>query len=141
MIAASGDQSVRIAGGPVGVRLIHELGGTPSEMRRVANELARAGHTIHVPQLAGHCRTVGDLERTIWRDWYATVEKEHYMLRESCNVVVVGGLSMGAVLALHHAAQHPRDIVGAILYAPCLWRGGWARQWCTALMDLSGTVC
>ena len=128
------DHSVRIPGGPVGVLLIHGLGGIPVEMRYVANGLARAGHTVHVPQLAGHCGSVDDLKATAWQDWYASVESEHYVLRKTCDVVVVGGLSMGAILALHHAAHHHRDVDAAILYAPCLWLDGWAMPWYSGLI-------
>ena len=130
------DHSIRIAGGPIGILLIHGLGGTPVEMRYVANGLARAGHTVHVPQLAGHCGTLADLRKATWQDWYATVEREHHKLRETCDVVIVGGLSMGAILALHHAAQHPRDVAGTMLYAPCLWLDGWAMSWYTPLFAL-----
>jgi carboxylesterase len=49
------DQSIRFSGSSQGFLLIHGLGGTPMEMRYVAQGLARAGHTVHVPQLAGHC--------------------------------------------------------------------------------------
>src|SRR6478735_3745211 len=55
--AAQKDQSYRVAGNNVGVLLIHGLCGTPSEMRYVANCLARQGYTVLCPQLAGHCGT------------------------------------------------------------------------------------
>jgi dienelactone hydrolase len=99
------DQSIRFSGGPLGFLLIHGLGGTPIEMRYVAQGLARAGHTVHVPQLAGHCGGAKELRATTWQHWYESVEIEHRLLRETCYTVVVGGLSMGAVLAFHHAAQ------------------------------------
>lgn len=50
-------QSYYIAGGPTGVLLLHGLCGSPTEMRFVANAMARAGHTVYCPQLAGHCGT------------------------------------------------------------------------------------
>jgi carboxylesterase len=77
-----------------------------------------------------------DLRVTHWEDWYESVELEHTKLREICDTVIVGGLSMGAILALHHAAKHPRDIAGTILYAPCLWLDGWAMPWYTPLFAL-----
>ena len=43
--------------GRTGVLLVHGLGGTPIEMRYVALALSRAGHSVSVPQLAGHCAT------------------------------------------------------------------------------------
>ena len=123
------DQSIRFAGGPLGFLLIHGLGGTPIEMRYVAQGLARAGHTVHVPQLAGHCCSAEELKATTWQHWYESVEIEHRLLRETCDTVVVGGLSMGAILALHHAARHPRDVAALALYAPSLWLDGWGIPW------------
>jgi carboxylesterase len=123
------DQSIRFAGGPVGFLLIHGLGGTPIEMRYVAQGLASAGYTVHVPQLAGHCGSTEELRATTWQHWYESVEIEHRLLRETCDTVVVGGLSMGAILAVHHAAQHPRDVCALALYAPSLWLDGWGVPW------------
>jgi carboxylesterase len=130
------DQSIRFAGGRVGFLLIHGLGGTPIEMRYVAQGLARAGHTVHVPQLAGHCGTADDLRATGWADWYATVEEEHRRLSEHCHTIVVGGLSMGAVMAIHHAASYPRQVSALALYAPSLWLDGWGIPWYTSLFGL-----
>ena len=61
------DKSLRFASGPEGFLLIHGLGGTPVEMRYIAQGLARAGYTVHVPQLAGHCGTVEELKATTWQ--------------------------------------------------------------------------
>src|SRR5262245_20930738 len=91
---SSMDQTIRLSGGRLGFLLIHGLGGTPLEMRYVAQGLAQAGHTVHVPQLAGHCGSSEELKATRWADWYATVEEEHNLLKERCDGVVVGGLSM-----------------------------------------------
>jgi carboxylesterase len=123
------DQSIRFPGGRVGFILIHGLGGTPIEMRYVAQGLARAGHTVHVPQLAGHCGTADELNATNWGDWYASVEEEHNRMGEHCHTIVVCGLSMGAVLAIHHAARYPREVSALGLYAPTLWLDGWGIPW------------
>ncbi len=130
------DQSLRIAGGDLGFLLIHGLGGTPVEMRYVAHGLARAGHTVHVPQLAGHCGTAEELSATTWQHWYETVEEEHERLARRCDRIVVGGLSMGAVLALHHAARHPGDVDALALYAPSLWLDGWGIPWYSTFFNL-----
>jgi len=130
------DQSICFPGGRVGFILIHGLGGTPIEMRYVAQGLARAGHTVHVPQLAGHCGTAEELCATGWADWYASVEEEHNRMGAHCHTIVVCGLSMGAVLALHHAARYPREVSAVGLYAPTLWLDGWGIPWYTALFGL-----
>ena len=82
------DQSLRFAGGPRGFLLIHGLGGTPLEMRYVAQGLARAGYTVHVPQLAGHCRSAEELEATSWQHWYKSVEDEHRTSKGVRNIFV-----------------------------------------------------
>jgi carboxylesterase len=130
------DKSLRLAGGHTGFLLIHGLGGTPIEMRYIAQGLARAGYTVHVPQLAGHCGSADDLRGTGWTDWYDTVEEEHRLMREKCDKVVAGGLSMGAILALHLAAQHPQDVSALALYAPSLWLDGWGIPWYTSFFSL-----
>ena len=128
--------SYRFTGGSVGFLLIHGLGGTPMELRFVAQGLARNGHTVVCPQLAGHCGTADDLRATGWKDWYASVEKAHAELIKECDVVIVGGLSMGAMLALHLAANHPDDVHGTALFAPTLWLDGWGVPWYGALFKL-----
>lgn len=130
------DGSLRFAGGRLGFLLIHGLGGTPMEMRFVAQGLARAGYTVHVPQLAGHCGTVDDLKATGWQDWCASVEEEHDRLKQTCDHIVVGGLSMGAILAVHHAARHPDDVFALALYAPTLRLDGWGIPWYGRFFDL-----
>jgi carboxylesterase len=82
-----------------------------------------------VPQLAGHCGSAEELRVTTWQHWYESVEIEHQRLLPTCDKVIVGGLSMGAILALHHAAKHPKDVSAVALYAPSLWLDGWGIPW------------
>jgi len=123
------DYSYRFAGGRVGVLLLHGLCGTPTEMRFVANGMARAGYTVHCPQLAGHCGTQDDIKASRWQDWYASAEAALIELRKDCDVVIVGGLSTGAVLSLLLAANHPDKVQGTALLAPTLWLNGWLIPW------------
>lgn len=120
------DFSLRFSGGSTGFLLIHGLGGTPVELRLVARALHRAGHTVHCPQLAGHCAGEAELLATSWRDWAASAEAELDRMRSICGTVIVGGLSLGAVLAMHIAARRPEAVDGLALYAPTLWYDGWS---------------
>jgi len=120
------DRSFSVGEGRTGFLLIHGLGGTPIELKFVAKGLARHGLKVHCCQLAGHCGTTEDLVASNWQDWYASVEQAFDRLRTECDTVVVGGLSMGAVLALHLAARRPGEVHGLALYAPTLWYDGWA---------------
>jgi carboxylesterase len=130
------DQSYRFSGGRTGFLLIHGLGGTPMELRFIAQGLARHGFTVHCPQLAGHCGSEDDIKATGWKDWYASVEAAHAELRKHCDVVIAGGLSMGAILALHLASRHPENVHGTALFAPTLWLNGWSVPWYAKLFGL-----
>lgn len=115
-----------LPGGRVGFLLIHGLGGSPVELRFLAQGLLRAGYTVHCPLLAGHGGSNAELEGTTWQDWYRSIERAHDRLREVCDVIIVGGISVGAVLALRLARERPDSVQALSLYAPTLWPNGWA---------------
>jgi carboxylesterase len=123
------DRSHFIPGGRVGVLLVHGLGGTPVELRFVAQGLARAGHTVYCCQLAGHCGTPEELRRSTWQEWYATVEAAHDQLKQQCDIIIVGGLSMGGILGIHLAQNRPDSVHGLLLLAPTLKLDGWSMPW------------
>jgi carboxylesterase len=131
-----GKHGFRYDGGKVGFLLLHGLGGTPMELRFVAQGLSRAGHTVVCPQLAGHCSTVDELGATRWQDWYCSAERVLAELSKDCEVVIVGGLSMGSILALHLAANHPDEVHGMALYAPTFSLDGWGVPWRARLFAL-----
>lgn len=133
------DHTETFRGGPVGFLLIHGLGGTPAELRFVGIGLSRAGYTVHCPQLAGHCGTFEELRATGWKDWYATVKAAHTEMLKTCARVIVGGLSMGAILALHLAAERPDDVFASALFAPTLKLDGWGVPWYSVLFNLVRT--
>jgi carboxylesterase len=130
------NQGYYVAGGRTGVLLMHGLCGTPTEMRFVANGLARSGCTVYCPMLAGHGGSEEDIKATTWLDWYESAEKALDHLRKNCDTVIVGGLSTGAVLALLLAARRPADVHGTALLAPTLWLNGWLIPWYARLFRL-----
>jgi carboxylesterase len=128
------DRSTFHPGNRVGFLLIHGMGGTPVELRYVAQGIARAGYTVSCCQLAGHCSTVETLRTSTWREWYASVEAAHDRLKEHCDVIVAGGLSMGGILAAHLAQNRPDGVQGLMFYAPTLWLNGWSMPWHSRLL-------
>lgn len=123
------DRSTFHKGGRTGVLLIHGLGGTPVEVRFVAQGLARAGFTVMCCQLAGHCGTADDLRRSTWRQWRQSVEEAHDRLKQECDIVIAGGLSTGALLALDLAHSRPQEVHGLTLFSPSIYLDGWAMPW------------
>lgn len=128
------DHSLFFEGGKTGILLIHGLGGTPAELKMVAAGLQKQGFTVSCCELAGHCGTEEDLIKTGWHDWAASVDRALDDLSGKCGIVLAGGLSMGAILALYAAAKRPEKISGLLLYAPTLWYDGFSVPWYAFLL-------
>jgi carboxylesterase len=119
-----------------GVLLLHSVGGTPRELGPVATGLSERGYTVSCCMLAGHGGSEEDLLASGWKDWFASAEQALAMLERQCDVIVVGGLSEGSILALRLAALHPARVNGLCLFAPTLKYNGWAVPWYSFLLML-----
>jgi carboxylesterase len=96
----------------IGVLLSHGFTGSPASIRPWGEALAERGYAVEVPRLPGHglAGTDGrdgwrEMNRTGWADWYGEVRMHLEGLLESCELVVLGGLSMGGALVLRLAAD------------------------------------
>jgi len=119
--------SLFIPGGPTGVLLIHSLGGSPLELKFLAQSLARQGHTVYCPVVPGLTFGTDVSGMSTWRDWYKSIEAAFEDLKSICKrAVMVGGASAGAILALRLAAHRPDEVSGNMLYAPTRAVNGWA---------------
>jgi carboxylesterase len=118
--------SLYIPGGSTGILLLHSLGGSPLELKFVAQSLARQGHTVYCPVVPGLTFGTDVSGMSTWRDWYQSAEAAFDDMKKSCDTVVVGGASAGAVLALRLAAFRGAETAAILLYAPTLAVNGWA---------------
>ena len=123
------DGHLLLQGGRTGFLLLHGLGGTPVELRFVAQGLNRAGYTVLCPLMTGHGGSDLMLSATSWTDWVASAEAAFDRLGETCDHIIVGGLSAGSIVALHVAAKRQADVAGIVLYSPTFWPNGWAIPW------------
>ncbi|GAP08558.1 MAG TPA: hypothetical protein DEQ80_08210 [Anaerolinea thermolimosa] len=115
-------------GGRVGILLLHGFTATPYEVRPAAERLARLGYSVAGPCLPGHATRPEDLNRVRWQDWVETAGQAYRALQGECEKVVVGGESMGAVVALYLATQHP-EAAAVLAFAPAIrLRLTWVRQ-------------
>jgi carboxylesterase len=106
-------------GGPVGVLLVHGYTATTAEVRLIGRFLHERGYTVAGPLLPGHGTTPREMNRCRWEDWAAAAEDAYQTLATRCDSVFVGGESMGGVLALYLASQHP-EIAGVLSYAAAI---------------------
>ncbi len=121
--------SYKIPGGRTGVLLVHSLGGSPDELRYLAQSFGRQGYTVNCPFIPGMTGGTDISGISTYEDWYAGLEGTFNQMAETCDHIYIGGLSAGAMLALRLAAHHPERIGGIMLFAPTLWPNGWAIPW------------
>jgi carboxylesterase len=110
--------------GPIGVLLCHGFTATTAEVRIIAQALHDQGYTVAGPLLPGHGTDPYDCNRYTWQDWYASVQQTYRQLADSCQKVIVGGESTGALLTLYLAVGNP-EISGILCYAPALRLKNW----------------
>ncbi len=106
-------------GGPVGVLLSHGYTATAAEVRLLGQRLHQEGFTVAGPLLPGHGTTPEEMNRCRWQEWFAAIEEAYQSLAARCDRVIVGGESMGALLALKLAGQHP-EIEAVLAYSPAM---------------------
>jgi carboxylesterase len=104
----------------IGVLLSHGFTGSPASIKPWGRHLAELGYGVEVPLLPGHGTTWRDLNARTFDDWYAALTRSFEGFAGDHDAVVVGGLSMGATLALKLAADHPRSVAGVMLVNPAV---------------------
>ncbi len=106
-------------GNHIGCVVLHGIGGTPANVRPLADLLASKGFTVYAPTLAGHGETIADLHGKTWQDWVGTVYGAYDRLKEEgCDEIIPFGLSLGGVLSAYLAATKPCR--AAFLFSPAV---------------------
>lgn len=87
--------------------------------------LAGCGYSVLGIRLAAHATRPEDMIRVRWRDWLASVEDGWHILSGCTERIYVMGLSLGGILSLLFAADHP--VAGVVAMAtphhlPADWR-------------------
>jgi pimeloyl-ACP methyl ester carboxylesterase len=105
-------------GSETGVLLLHDLGATPASLRPWAEGLTARGWTVLCPRLPGHGTGRRDLAATRVADWVDEARMALVGMAERCRVVVVGGVGLGALIALDLAARDPGRVAGVVAVDP-----------------------
>lgn len=119
--------------GPVGILLSHGYTATSAEVRPLARRLHAAGYTVKGLVLPGHGTQPADANRYRWGDWLETYAQAYRELAGRCEQVFVGGESLGGVLSLYFASEHP-EIAGILAYAPALGVYSRLNSWLVPLL-------
>ncbi|MFN3706158.1 MAG: alpha/beta hydrolase [Thermoflexales bacterium] len=91
----------------VAVLCLHGFTGSPAEMRPLAEHLAVSGHAAHVPLLPKHGDLPENLRGVRWTEWTEAARQALQDLEQKYEHLFIAGLSMGGLIALWLAAEHP----------------------------------
>jgi carboxylesterase len=100
-----------------GCIVVHGLSGTPACVNPLKEALLGAGFVVSTPCLAGHGKTLSDLDQATWQQWYETVRIAYMELSKSCEKVYYSGISLGALLGLKLAIDEGWGIRALALMA------------------------
>ena len=135
--AAVPPRSLDLKGGPQGVLLLHGLSSGPAELQFLARGLQRAGYTVRVPVIEGYSFGASGAGIQDHRAWAAAALAEFDALRGQCESVAVGGLCIGAVLALRIAALRSPLTAAVLALSTTLHYDGWAAPWTRRYLPLA----
>ncbi|MHC4991346.1 MAG: alpha/beta fold hydrolase, partial [Planctomycetota bacterium] len=96
----------------IGVILVHGYLSSPAQVRPLAEHLHEHGCAVYGVRLPGHGTAPEQLTEVTWQDWMRALFRAHGMMRHQTPRVVVGGFSLGGILALMLAASRPETVDG-----------------------------
>ncbi len=91
----------------IGCYIIHGFSSSTYETKELAEFLGAQGYRSLTRNLPGHGTTVEECNTVKYQDWLSFTEKDLAVLSNSCDKIVVIGMSMGGVIALHLASLFP----------------------------------
>ena len=126
---------------PCSALLFHGLTGGPLELAYLAHYLHRRAHmSVACPVLINHGQPLAALARTRWQELWESARSHfkhaHAHAERDGQILFVGGLSIGAVLALMLAAEFKNDIAGVACLSPTLFYDGWNVPWFQRFLPL-----
>ena len=87
-------------GSEIGCITLHGIGGTPANIRVVADALIEKGYTVISPMIPGHGETVRAQNASTGEQWLNGIRTAYQKLKdEGCTQIYALGLSLGGILS------------------------------------------
>jgi carboxylesterase len=103
----------------LGVLILHGFTSSLDCVSSLAPPMEALGLPTRLPILRGHCAETPDALRGVrWQDWVADAEAALNDLLTEAERVVIVGLSMGVLVAVNLAADHPQVVDSVVFVAP-----------------------
>ena len=113
-------ESVRIVpGADTAVLFIHGICGSPNHFRQLLplEQAVPENWSVYNLVLDGHCARVEDFSHSSMKKWKAQVQRVFDELCHSHKRIILVGHSMGTLLSIHLALQHPEKVARLFLLA------------------------
>lgn len=110
------------------ILLFHGMTGSPFELRKYAKHLHTKGFDVYGYCLPGHGDHPQSIKTVSWIDWINFSNEKYENLRGQYDEFFLGGLCLGAVIALN-LAQNYKDVTGIIGLSTTLFLDGWTIPW------------
>lgn len=131
-------RDLRFDGGRHALILFHGLVGSPLEVQHVARRVSRDGYTVVAPHIPGFGFAPAGQRQQIspWQHWEREALAWFDRLDKEFDSVSVGGLCIGADLALRVAIRRPTRVAAQALLSTTLFFDGWNVPWTRRLLPL-----
>jgi carboxylesterase len=128
-------KALHLKGGRHGVLLFHGLSSGPLELQFLGRGIQRAGYTVRIPVIDGYSYGLKTKAPVKVEQWLASAKQELDQLLTECDTVSVGGLCVGAVMALRLASLEPQKISQVLSLSAALHFDGWGNPWFTPFLS------
>jgi carboxylesterase len=105
----------------------HGFGGSVAELRPLLEAVAREGYAVDAALLAGHGARVEELQDMGFDAWLDAARRRLQAARERYGRVVLLGFSLGSLVAMELASEHPEGLAGLVVLGNALTLNALAR--------------
>ncbi len=118
------------------ILLFHGMTGSPYELKKFGQFLYKEGFDVFADCIPGHGKDFQNILKVTYKDWEFFAHKSFETLALRYDKVYVGGLCLGALLALSVAEKYPQVVNGILSLSTTLYLDGSRMPWYKCLLPI-----